>query len=299
MRVMTRPALGWCTILFFCILLMASAAFASVVRHRVKSGDTLPELARFYYGDEKKAIYIIKANSLDPKKALKSGRTILIPFVTFYDVKKKQTFKALASKYLKDPKKANALAMLNGMDEKAVLPSGYTVKIPFEIFHRVESGDTLSSLADKFFGDETFAVFLKAYNHIEDVRDIRPGLKLIIPIMAERVKPAEEKKPEVKKIDPSLYRKDLNEAVAQYEEGEYRASIDMLTGLTLKVGQDMIQKKDLIKIRQYMAFNYIALDEVVAAKREFLEILKLDPKYHLHPRDTSPKILAIFKEVKP
>jgi len=281
------------------ILLSASPVFATVLRHKVKAGDTVQSLARFYYGDEKKALYIIKANSLDPKKTLKPGKTTLkIPFVTIHKVKKKETFKALAKNYLKDPKKAKALAMLNGMDENADLPPGYTVKIPFDLFCRVEPGDTLTSLADKFFGDETFALFIKAYNRIEDVREIQPGQKLAIPIMADRAKPVEEKKPEVKKIDPSLYRKDLDKAVTQHEEGEYRASIETLRSILQKVGDEKILKGDRVKVHQYMAFNYIALDEDEAAKGEFLELLKVNPKFKLPPRDTSPKIIAVFKKVK-
>jgi len=281
------------------ILLYASPVFASIIRHKVKAGDTVQSLARFYYGDEKKALYIINANSLDPRKSLKPGKTVLkIPFVTIYKVKKKGTFKALAAKHLNDPKKAKALAMLNGMDENAVLPAGYTVKIPFNLFYRVEPGDTLTILADKFFGDQTYAAFIKAYNRIEDVREIQPGQKLTIPIMAERAKPVVEKKPEVKKIDPSLYRKDLDKAVSQFEEGEYRASIETLRSILLKVGEEKILKGDRVKVHQYMAFNYIALDEDEAAKGEFLELLKVNPKFQLPPKDTSPKIIAVFKKIK-
>ena len=287
------------------ILLYASPVFASIIRHKVKAGETVQSLARFYYGDEKKALYIIKANSLDPKKTLKPGKTTLkIPFVTIYKVKRKGTFKALATKHLNDPKKAKALAMLNGMDENAVLPAGYTVKIPFNLFYRVEPGDTLTILADKFFGDQTYAAFIKAYNRIEDVREIQPGQKLTIPIMAERAKvgyppvAGAEKKPEVKKIDPSLYRKDLDKAVSQFEEGEYRASIETLRSILLKVGEEKILKGDRVKVHQYMAFNYIALDEDEAAKGEFLELLKVNPKFQLPPKDTSPKIIAVFKKIK-
>lgn len=283
------------------VLFSVSAASASVVRHRVKSGDTLSAIARSYYGDEKKAVYIAMVNHLDPKKSLRPGKTILIPVVSIHKVKKKETFKSLAMKYLKDPKKSDALAMLNGMDEKKVLKPGTIVKIPFEVFYRVEHGDTLGGIAAKYLGDEKDAVFLKDYNRLKSLSGIRPGKKLAIPLMVERVRPVKENNPpkvEVKKIDFSLYANDLNDAVDQYNKGEYRLSIDKLTGIILKTGEDMILKDDLIKIHKYMAFDYIALDETVAAKREFMEILKLDPKFSLDPRDTSPKILSVFNEVK-
>ena len=289
-------------ICLFLVLLNVSTAFASVIKHRIKHGETLPAIARYYYGDEKKDLYIINANHLDPQKPLKPGKTIIIPFVTIHKVRKKETFKDLAKRYLKDPRKSKALAMLNGMDEKKVLKPGTMVKVPFDVFYRVERGDTLGGIATRYLGDEKDAVFLKDYNRLKRLGDIRPGEKLAIPLMVERVKHVNEKslsKIEEKKINPSLYTKALDEAIAQYDEGEYKSSIDSLSGITLKFRDDMILKRDLVKIHQYMAFDYIALDEAVAAKREFLVILKLDPKFRLDPRDTSPKILSVFNEVKP
>ncbi len=289
---------------FFCfiiVLLSVSTAFASVIRHRVKPGETIPAIARSYYGDARKDLYIIIVNHIDPRKSLKTGKTILIPFVTIHRVKKRETFRDLAKKYLKDPRKSNALATLNGMDEKKVLVPGTIIRIPFEVFYRVERGDTLGSIAERYLGDKKDAVFLKDYNRLKSLGDIRAGKRLTIPLMAERVKYREEKNIphiEAKKINPSLYSGDLNGAVAEYNEGEYKASIDRLSGITLKLGETMILRMDMVKIHEYMAFNYIALDETVAAKREFMVILKLDPKFHLNMRDTSPKILSVLDEVR-
>jgi LysM repeat protein len=282
------------------VLLSVSTSFASVIRYRVKSGDTLPAIAGYYYGEVDKALYIIMVNHLDPGKSLKPGKILLIPLVTIYRVRKKETFRNLAQRYLKDPGKAHALAILNGREAKRVLKQGTMIKIPFELFYRVERGDTLGAIAARYLGDEKDAVFLRDYNRLRNLSDIKPGMRLVIPLMVERVRhPKKTKSPamEIKKIDTSLYRKDLNEAIAQYDEGEYKMSIDKLMGITLKVRENLILKKDLIAIHKYRAFDYIALDETVAAKGEFMEILKLDPQFRMDPRNTSPKILSVFGEV--
>lgn len=280
------------------ILLSASPVFADVSHHKVKTGDTPEGLAKFYYGDEKKALYIINVNKLDAKKSLTPGKTLLVPFVTVHTVKKKGSFKDLASRYLKDPKKAGALAALNGMDVKEVLKPGLVVKVPFEIFYRAGAGDTLASIAEKFLGDQKEAVFLRDYNRLRDLKSIKAGKKLAIPLMVERAAPPQEKKEAPKTVDPAAYRKDLESSISLYEDGEYRESLDKLRAILLSVGEEKIRKRDRVTIHQYMAFNYVAIDEEEAAKGEFLELLRLAPAFRLDPKETSPKILSVFTSVK-
>ncbi|MCL4468000.1 MAG: LysM peptidoglycan-binding domain-containing protein [Deltaproteobacteria bacterium] len=288
---------------FICILIVllsVSPSFASVLRYRVRKGDTLPAIARYYYGDEKKDLYIIMLNHLNPHKSLKTGSTILIPFVTVLRVRKRETFKNLAALYLKDPQKAGALAILNGMDAGKVLKQGTVVKIPFALFYRVKRGDTLDKIAAKYLGDQKDAVFLKDYNRLKTLGDIKPGMIISLPIMVERARHIKHTIPRAKKekINTSLYSTALHDAVALYDRGDYTSSIDKLIGITLKVPADKIVRKDLITLHEYKAFDYIAMDETVAAKGEFMEILKLDPGFSMDPRTTSPKILSVFDEVK-
>ncbi len=288
---------------FICILIVllsASPSFASVLRYRVRKGDTLPAIARYYYGDEKKDLYIIMLNHLNLHESLKTGSTILIPFVTVLRVRKRETFKNLAALYLKDPQKAGALAILNGMDAGKVLKQGTVVKIPFALFYRVKRGDTLDKIAAKYLGDQKDAVFLKDYNRLKTLGDIKPGMIISLPIMVERARHIKQTIPRAKKekINTSLYSTALHDAVALYDRGDYTSSIDKLIGITLKVPVDKIVRKDLITLHEYKAFDYIAMDETVAAKGEFMEILKLDPGFSMDPRTTSPKILSVFDEVK-
>ena len=282
------------------VLLSVSPSFASVLRYRVKAGDTLPSLARYYYGDENKDLYIIMLNHLDPRKSLKTGSTVLIPFVTVFRVRKRETFRGLAARYLKDPQKAGALAILNGMDAGKVLKPGTIVKIPFALFYRVKRGDTLGRIAGRYLGDEKDAVFLKDYNRLKTLDSIRPGMTIVLPLMVARAPRVRQTTPPVQreKIDTSLYSRDLHDAVALYDRGDYSSSVEKLIGITLKVPADKILKKDLITLHAYKAFDYIAMDETVAAKGEFMEILKLDPGFSMDPRVTSPKIISAFDEVK-
>ena len=125
-------------------------------------------------------------------------------------------------------------------------------------------------------------------------------MTIVLPLMVERARHVQGTMPRVhgEKINTSLYSRDLHDAVALYDRGDYTASIDKLIGITLRVPADRILRKDLITLHAYKAFDYIAMDETVAAKGEFMEILKLDPSFSMDPRVTSPKILSVFDEVK-
>ncbi len=289
------------TLIAVLVLFTASTCFASVLRYRVNPGDTLPAIARQYYGTDNKDLYIIMLNHLDPKQKLKPGKVILIPFVTVLKVHRRETFRNLAAHYLKDPHKAAALALLNGKEAGSVLKPGTTVKIPFELFYKVRPGDTLDALAETYLGGEKDAVFLRDYNGLKTLNSIQTGMVLAIPIMAEkvrRVNSTSRHKRLPEKTDTSLYSRDLREARALYDRGEYTLSADKLLGITLRVPQDRILKKDLITIHLYRAYDYIALGETVAAKGEFMKLLKLAPGFRMNPRLVSPKIRAVFDDVK-
>ncbi len=283
------------------VLLGSSTSFASVLHYRIKRGDTLDTIARQYYGSDKKDLYIIMLNRLDPSRPLKPGRIILIPFVTVLTVRKHETFRILAGRYLKDPRKAGALALLNGREAGSSLRPGTTVRIPFELFYQVRPGDTLDALAETYLGDKKDAVFLRDYNRLKTLNSIRTGMVIAIPIMPERVRPVNGKKrtpQEPGKAEPVLYRKDLLAGIALYGRGDYTHSVEKLMDITIKVPRDRILKKDLVTIHLYRACDYIALGENVAARGEFMELLKLDKNYRMNPRFMSPSIRAVFDDVK-
>lgn len=54
-----------------------------------------------------------------------------------------------------------------------------------EIMHEVKSGETLEVIAKKYYGDKSCYEIIKTANNIKDVRRVREGQKLKIPMMSD------------------------------------------------------------------------------------------------------------------
>ncbi len=86
----------------------------------------------------------------------------------------------------------------------------------------------------------------------------------------------------------------LSEGVKAYESGEYQVSIDKLSQAISLLTED----KKRIEAFKTMAFAYMAFPKKDEARRQFCNILKLDPAFELDPIMTPPKILVIFREAR-
>jgi len=86
----------------------------------------------------------------------------------------------------------------------------------------------------------------------------------------------------------------LSAGVRAYENGEYQLCIDKLSKAITLLKQD--RKK--IEAFKTLAFAYMAFPKKEEARRQFCNILKLDPTFELDPIMTSPKILNVFREAK-
>ncbi len=86
----------------------------------------------------------------------------------------------------------------------------------------------------------------------------------------------------------------LSAGVRAYENGEYQLSIDKLSKVIPLLKQD----RKRIEAFKTLAFAYMAFPKKGEARRQFCNILKLDPTFELDPIMTSPKILNVFREAK-
>jgi tetratricopeptide (TPR) repeat protein len=86
----------------------------------------------------------------------------------------------------------------------------------------------------------------------------------------------------------------LSEGMRAYQNGEYQLSIDKLSKAISLLKQD----RKRIEAFKTLAFAYMAFPKKEEARRQFCNILKLDPTFELDPIMTSPKILDVFQEAK-
>lgn len=119
-------------------------------------------------------------------------KTILLSLPTWFDsehwetihiVEPGETLFSLAQKYYGDGRLYPYLALKNNLSEASVLKSGIQLKIvnPAFLWHKVQSGETLYSIAKQFYGDGKLVQRLIEANGIEDVSMLPAGSELIIP----------------------------------------------------------------------------------------------------------------------
>jgi tetratricopeptide (TPR) repeat protein len=86
----------------------------------------------------------------------------------------------------------------------------------------------------------------------------------------------------------------FSEGMKAYENGEFQLSIDKLS----KTIPLLKEKRKRVEAFKTMAFAYMAFPKKDEARRQFCNILELDPTFELDPIMTSPKILNVFREAK-
>jgi len=88
----------------------------------------------------------------------------------------------------------------------------------------------------------------------------------------------------------------LSKGVELYKAGEYQRSLDALQKALLSANQ--LSREEKIEAHKYSGFDQVALDFTVQAKESFRQALILAPTLTLDPAYVSPKIIAVFEEVK-
>ncbi len=136
-------------------------------RYVVREGETLQTIARREYGSANSWTAIAQANALMDPNRLRPGREILIPL---------------------DPRNVQgrevAVTEPAGQDGSApARPAEVPVEAPPVIEYRVARGDTLSAIAQRFYGSSRWTDFLFQANRerLASPGAIRVGQTLLIP----------------------------------------------------------------------------------------------------------------------
>jgi len=88
----------------------------------------------------------------------------------------------------------------------------------------------------------------------------------------------------------------VTKGVELYKAGEYQRSLDALQKALLSANQ--LSREEKIEAHKYSGFDQVALSFTVQAKESFRQALILAPTLTLDPAYVSPKIIAVFEDVK-
>jgi LysM repeat protein len=286
-------------ILFIFLLQLVGSTSWSMTYHALRPGETLADVAKAFYGDQDKAILLLQYNRIpDPKKIL-PGTKIAIPKIIQYTVKKGDTLATIAHRFLGDQRRYQVLASINHLDSPQSLTIGSTIKIPFDISHIVKGGESLTTIANRYYGDPDKFHLIASYNFITDPRAIKPETEILIPIFNLGIGP--KTTPIVQSPNTPLLSEEqlgfpwLEKGIHLYFTGEYREALESLME-ALKRGLN--RDDDMCKTYRFLAYCHIALGERDLGKRAFEEALAIRPDLKLDPTYISPKIIGVFEEAQ-
>ncbi len=285
---------------FITLLLVLTTPCHATVYHTLRKGESLAIVAKQYYGDPGKAIFLLEYNGVRDPRTVKPGRRIVIPEVKFHQVQRGDTLALIAKRYLNDAKKSRALAQLNRIQDPKSLTPGTKVTIPVEILHTVRKGESLSSIAKRYYGHFDASKLIARYNGIKDPINLEVGTRLILPISDLHIvkKKKSPSRPSARPSTPPRGREGeafLEKGTSDYFMGDYIGSVK---NLKKAVASGLTKNDDISKAHRFLAYSYVALNDREKAKDSFRQALRVDPDLQLDPVYVSPKIMEVFEEVK-
>jgi LysM repeat protein len=132
--------------LVVCTLLLVPSP-ASALRYKPKPDETLGHIAKMHYGHSRKQIYLMTTNRITDPKSIHSRKTLWIPTVWRYKIKRGDGLAKIAKKYLKSSSRAEFLMWLNRIDDPKSIEAGKLITVTFLIRHRVQEGDKIVDMS--------------------------------------------------------------------------------------------------------------------------------------------------------
>lgn len=200
------------------------------VLHTIQPDESIAMLARKYYGDPKNFRIIAEYNELEDATKVRVGQEIKVPVVE--DM------------------------LFFGTPEEIITVSGeipessLTEVIPVKSFtvHTVESGESLSKLALRYYGDYKKFPIIAQYNQLDESASLRAGQKIKIPEIEGvpfAAKPTEEDAGQAAMPVPSAAIEETPTGERQkVEEAEKElAAVDQITNYR-ELGIEFFKEKD-------------------------------------------------------
>ncbi|OBC09282.1 hypothetical protein A5784_00940 [Mycobacterium sp. 852013-50091_SCH5140682] len=148
--------------------------------HTVVAGETLWALALRYYGEAELYRLVATASGVTDPNVINIGQQLIFPDFTRYPAAAGDTLSDLAVRFYGDAGLAHLIAASSGIADNSALVAGQQLIIPNVTKYHVASGDTLSALALRFYGDANFFPVIATVNGIADPNALSVGQSLII-----------------------------------------------------------------------------------------------------------------------
>lgn len=137
------------------------------ITHQIAPGESISKLALKYYGDYKKYHHIANFNNMSDATQIRVGQRILIPVINGVTLD-------------------DLVRISGGTTATTVPPPATTGEYTL---HQIQPGESLSKVAQKYYGDYTLFRVIADYNGIADPTSIKVGQTVKVPRLEDVAMP--------------------------------------------------------------------------------------------------------------
>jgi len=299
---MPRRLTFWlCAALFF--ISRESSAFVHVVR----PGETLARIAERVYGSASRERVLVGANALDVQggTTITPGMRLEVPAPLHHTVTRGETWADLAAAWLgtNDEARAEFLATSNHGYLWVQPVEGQEIEIPAVITYIAGDGETVDSVAERFWGDSLLGWQLNRYNSHRGMAVAR-GIVILVPMRglhlteagrAEAHAAAEREGASDRTVLEHQRSADteLPGLLADVRYGRYAEAI--ADGNRL-LGREGLTRPQLAMVQRALIDAYVAVDATAAAAATCSAWKSNAQNPAMDPVRVSPKIRAACSE---
>ena len=288
------------TIVIF-VLSAAAPADGLAFTHTVKPGETLAQIADRVYGDAKLETVLVAANALDVQggTVIIPGMRLEVPAPWHHTIVQGETWAALALSWLgsSDIARADVLARSNRGVPWVPPVQGQEIEVPAVVTYIAGDGETVNSIAQRFWGDPNRGWELDPYNHREGV-PVKRGEIILVPMphlqlteagKGEARLAAEREGASGGMLLEHQQRADaeLPQLLADVRYGRY---VEALARGNRLLGGGALTPPQLAVVHRALLEAYVAVDARPAAMAACVAWRSNDPDAVLDPIRVSPKI---------
>jgi hypothetical protein len=285
-------------LLAFSTLIGQAQAFTHVVTEK----DTLASIAERYYGRIQFEKLLVAANDLDARggSPIVRGMRLEVPALGHRVVRQGETWDSLAAELLGSPKRSDVLSLANDSSPWLTPEEGAEIIVPFNLRVLPDSGDTLITIAYRFYGDMNRAWVLDRYNLL-DGRKLQPGDVVLVPLtelpLTDAGKQAarasagaacSQAQGETRSVQKKVAQ-ELPALLSDIRSGRY---VDAVARGTRFLASAELSEPQVALVHRQLLEAYVALEAPGLATSACSEWLKRSPGVTLSPVELSPKILA-------
>jgi LysM repeat protein len=290
----------------FSLVIALTSAMPSVSHafaHIVKPGETLAQIASHVYGDSRLESVLVGANALDVQggTVISPGMRLDVPAPGHHTVVQGETWSELSLFWLgtSDMARQELLAHANKGVPWVPPVEGQEIEIPAIMTYLAGDGETVNSIAQRFWGDPNRGWELNTYNRREGLFVKRgevvlvplPGLKLSEAGKAEARSAAERDGASGGMALDQQRRADaeLPQLLGDVRCGRYAEAVARGNRI---LGSSALTHPQLAIVHRALLEAYVALDARASAVAACEAWRSNDPSASLDPVRTSPKIRA-------